>query len=173
VIHPTAVIHPKAHVVEATIGARSKVWQFASIILGTVIGQDCIIGACATLSGPIIGDRCKISSGVVMGPGFKIGNDVFLGPNVVLANDVYPSASTEGYDNARLRAGNEFAVIIEDGAMIGANAVILPGVKIGAGAIVAAGAVVRHNVPPAMMQLRNEYLGPVPDNWREKRMRFA
>lgn len=174
-IHHAAVIHSKADVdrERASIGAGTRVWQFATVGPGTIIGDDCTIGACATLTGPLIGDRCKISSGVVMGPGFKIGNDVFIGPNVVLANDVWPSTSIEGYDDAKLRSGDHFAVIIGDGAMIGANAVILPGVKIGAGSVVAAGAVVRHNVPPGMMHLRNEYLGPISENWRERRMRFA
>lgn len=109
-----------------------------------------------------------------MGPGFKIGNDVFIGPNVVLANDVWPSTSLEGYDDAKLRSGEHFAVIIGDGAMIGANSVILPGVRIGIGAVVAAGCVVSRSVPDGMVHRHNGYIGlGVPGNWREKRMRFA
>jgi dTDP-4-dehydrorhamnose 3,5-epimerase-like enzyme len=38
--------------------------------------------------------------------------------------------------------------VVEDGASIGANATILPGVRIGRGAMVGAGAVVTRNVPP-------------------------
>ena len=99
-----AFVHPRALVDESVqIGPRTKVWQFATVIQGTEIGEGCTIGACATLSGPRIGDRCKISSGVVMGPGFWIGDDVFLGPNVVLANDMWPEVSTEGYDDTMLR----------------------------------------------------------------------
>jgi acetyltransferase-like isoleucine patch superfamily enzyme len=39
-------------------------------------------------------------------------------------------------------------VRVEDGADIGVNAVLLPGVTVGAGAIVGAGAVVTHDVAP-------------------------
>jgi len=39
-------------------------------------------------------------------------------------------------------------VILEDNVLIGANAVVLEGVKIGEGAVVAAGAVVIEDVPP-------------------------
>lgn len=175
-IHHSAFIHPKAHcdADRVTIGAGTRVWQFASIIMGTCIGEDCNIGACATLSGPIIGNRTKISSGVVMGPGFKIGNDVFIGPNVVLANDVYPFADPRGYDDATLRGGEKFAVIIEDGASIGANAVIMPGVRVGEGAIVGAGAVVCRDVPAGMVVKRDGFKEiAIRGDWRDKRMRYV
>lgn len=173
-IHPSAVIHPQAHVKGATVGARTRVWQFASIILGTVLGEDCNVGAGVVLSGPRLGNRCKVSSGVVMGPGFLIGDDVFLGPNVVLANDMWPFASTDGYDDAALRSGEKWAVIVEDGACIGANAVILPGVRIGKGAVVAAGAVVESDVPPGSVYRRNGYKSlSVPADWRERRHRWV
>ena len=43
--------------------------------------------------------------------------------------------------------------MIEDGAAIGANATVLPGVRIGAGALVAAGAIVTRDVPPGMLAI--------------------
>ena len=39
-------------------------------------------------------------------------------------------------------------IVNEDGVLVGANAVVIEGVRIGAGAVVAAGAVVTENVPP-------------------------
>ncbi|MEI7035754.1 acyltransferase [Fulvimonas yonginensis] len=39
-------------------------------------------------------------------------------------------------------------VVIEDAVWIGANAIVLPGVRIGRGSVVAAGSVVTRNVPP-------------------------
>jgi acetyltransferase-like isoleucine patch superfamily enzyme len=38
-------------------------------------------------------------------------------------------------------------VMVEEGAFLGAGAVVLPGLRIGAGAVVAAGAVVTADVP--------------------------
>lgn len=173
-IHPTAMMHRLAMWDETIeVGAKTKVWQFATVIRDTILGEECSVGACAVLSGPHFGDRCKISSGVVMGPGFRIGNDVFIGPNVVLANDCWPSVSMDGYDDEALRSGERFAVVIEDGAVIGANAVILPGVTIGEGAVVAACARVTKDVPRGGVWLSETKIGVVPRNWRAKRMRWA
>lgn len=169
-IHETAFIHPKAHVEGVTIGARTKVWQFASVIRGTVLGEDCNVASCATLDGPVFGDRCKISQGVAMGPGFKFGDDVFVGPNVTVCNDRWPAAHQDGFDMAALQwKWGEWTVIVEDGASIGANAVVLPGVVIGAGAVIAAGAVVNRSVPAGHL-FRNGRSVPIGSQFNTKRM---
>ena len=54
-----------------------------------------------------------------------------------------------------------WSTIIEDGASIGANAVILPGVRIGRGAMVAAGAVVTKNLEAGYIFNRNGSYKPV------------
>lgn len=144
-------IHPQAYVDRTCqIGEGSKVWQFASVTGGTVLGADCSVSPFAMLHGPVFGDRCRISGGVMMGPGFLIEDDVFIGPNVTLANDAWPRAGKAGYRPEQFD-GTRWAVIIEDGASIGANTVILPGVRIGARAMVAAGSVVTKDVPPAAL----------------------
>lgn len=168
-IHPTAFIHSKAHVEGATIGARTKVWQFASVIRGTVLGVDCNVASCATLDGPVFGDRCKISQGVAMGPGFKFGSDVFVGPNVTICNDRWPHVDQDGFDLAALQRG-EWAVIVEDGVSIGANAVVLPGVVIGTGAMIAAGAVVNRSVPSGCLFTRRGTIEAIGSHINMKRM---
>jgi acetyltransferase-like isoleucine patch superfamily enzyme len=170
VIHDTAFIHPKAHVEGATIGARSKVWQFASVIRGTVLGEDCQVGAAANLDGPVFGDRCIISPGVIMGPGFVVGNDVFIGPNVTVCNDVWPAVHKQGFDLDGFRNGF-VTVLIKDGAAIGANAVILPGVVVGGGATVAAGSVVSANVPDGGLWTRKGAAIPSSAVCKSDRMR--
>lgn len=142
------MIHPKAHVdPDVVLGEGTKVWQFASVTRGTIMGRDCSVSPFAMLDGSVYGDRVVVSGGVTCGAGFKVGNDVFLGPGVCLANDAWPTASKEGYRDDLLRDGEHFAVVIEDGASIGAGAVILPGVRVGRNAVVAAGAVVSRDVP--------------------------
>ena len=169
------MIHPKAHVDDTvTLGEGTRVWQFASITRGTVMGRGCSVSPFAMLDGSIYGDRVIVSGGVMAGAGFKVGSDVFLGPNVVLANDCWPFATKDGYRDDLLRDGEHFAVVIEDGAAIGAGAVILPGVTVGKGAVVAAGAVVDRDVPAGGVWNRNGWKRlSVPAHWRERRHRWV
>lgn len=171
-IAPSAFIHPKAHVEDATIGERTKVWQFATVIRGTRLGHDCTVGSSATLDGPWFGDRCIISPGVDIGPGFLIGNDVFIGPNVVLCNDRWPTTDKENFQSELLR-GDFVTVEIKDGASVGANATVLPGVVIGKRSLVAAGAVAERNVPDNHLLRRDGKMHPIANEWRERRMREA
>ncbi len=103
----------------------------------TRIGDGTIVGTGTVIEGHVaIGRRVRIESRAFIPIGSVIGDDVFIGPCVVLTNDKYPMSR-------KLKAP-----IIEDGAVICANAVILPGVRIGRRAVVAAGAVVTRDVPP-------------------------
>lgn len=155
------------------LGAGTKVWQFASITRGAVLGKGCSVSPGAMLDGSLYGDRVIISGGVTCGAGFVVGDDVFLGPHVCLANDMWPDATKDGYDDAALRDCSHWAVIIENGASIGANAVVLPGVRIGRGARIAAGAVVDRNVPAGVLWRRDGETVPLPANLASKRMRWA
>lgn len=169
-VHPTAFVHPQAHVEGASVGAGTRIWQFASVIRGTVLGMDCNVGSSATLDGPQIGNRCLISPGVDIGIGFLIEDDVFIGPNVVLCNDAWPEANKDGFDTGVFRDG-AWSVIVRRGAAIGANAVLLPGVEIGAGSLVAAGAVVERSVPAGSLFRRNGFVSELPSDRRCRRIR--
>lgn len=171
-IDPSAFIHPKAHVDGSTVGARTKVWQFATVIRGTVLGADCSIASGVTLDGPVFGDRCIVSPGVDIGPGFVVEDDVFLGPNVVLCNDAWPTVDKAGWDGDALRNGF-VTVRICDGASIGANAVVLPGVTVGARAMVAAGAVCGRDVPAGHLFKRDGTVVEINTAWARRRMRAA
>lgn len=168
------MIHPKAHVDDSVIiGRGSMVWQFASLTRGTVIGEDCTISPHCMLDGVVIGDRCHLQGNVQAGPGFQIGNDVFVGPSVVFANDLYPSCDPDGFDLKALQANDRFAVIVEDWVSIGAMAVILPGVRLGDGCLVASHAAVTKDVPAGMIWTRDGRIIDKPNDWRERRMRWA
>jgi len=170
VIHPDAYVHPKARVDGASVGARSRVWQFASVIRGAVVGEDCNIATGACLDGSQIGDRCILGHNVAMGPGFRVFDDVFIGPQVTLCNDAWPRALKEGFDVSRFNPVT-YAIIIESRASIGANSVILPGVRIGWNAMIAAGSVVTKDVPASGLWRGRELVGMIE---RERtRMRFA
>ena len=166
-----AFIHPLAHVVDSGVGDRTKVWQFASITRGTVIGKDCTISPFALLDGPIIGDRCSIGMHCAIGPGFVIGDDVFIGPSVTFANDAWPTTDKDGFDAEALRDGSLVVIRVGNRASIGANAVILPGVTIGEGAMIAAGAVVTCDVPAGHLFTRDRDLVEIKSAWTTRRMR--
>lgn len=170
VIHPAAFLHPKAHVENATIGKGSRIWQFASVIRGAILGDDCNVATGACIDGSQIGDRCIIGHNVAMGPGFRLFDDVFVGPQVTFCNDAWPRAEKGDFDVSRFNPVT-YAVIVESGASIGANSVILPGVRIGFKAMIAAGSVVTKDVPAGWLWKDR---GLVSRVFAERpRMRFA
>lgn len=169
------MIHPLAHVdADVVIGEGTKIWQFASVTRGAVLGRNCSVSPFAMLDGSYYGDGCIFSAGFAAGAGFKVGNNVFFGPSSLLINDLYPSADKDGYEDEVLRAGEKFAVIIEDDVMVGGHAVIMPGVRIGRGAVIAACSIVTRNVPSGMIWRDNGYIDPNPiGDFKSKRMRWA
>lgn len=167
------MIHPKAEVHDdCTIGEGTRIWQFASVIRGAKIGKDCNIASGACIDGSTIGDRCTIAHNLAMGPGFKVGNDCFIAPNVTFCNDAWPRSHKKGFDVERYD-DTHHAVIMEDGATIGANSVILPGVIIGRGAMVAAGSVVTVNVPEDTLWMGSGALRKISGEHMKDRIRFA
>lgn len=145
---------------DCVIGKGTTIRQFCSITRGAVLGEKCSVAPNTCIDGSVFGDRCKIMHGVIMGPGFKFGNDCFVGPGVVLCNDAWPKADTDGF-RTDIFDGDHWAIIVEDGASIGANATILPGVRIGEGAMIAAGAVVSKNVPPQHIYMKSDDIKPI------------
>ena len=83
--------------------------------------------------GSVIGEGSMIDMGAVLGGRATVGKNCHIGAGTVLAGVVEPASATP--------------VIIEDDVMIGANAVVLEGVRVGKGAVVAAGAVCVEDVP--------------------------
>lgn len=172
-ISSSARIHPQANVDgSVVVGPLTSIWQFATVIRGTILGAGCSVGACANLDGPMLGNRCLISPHVMMGPGFKVGDDVFIGPSVTFCNDMWPFASKDDFDMKALQDG-KWAIIVGNRVGIGANAVILPGVRIGDDAVIAAGAVVDKPVPDGAIFRRDGSIVPIKPQWRKNRMRFA
>lgn len=97
-----------------------------------------------------IGDNCFLGSkhiDIEHGYLITIGNNVTISSARILAHD----ASTKRY----LGYSKVGKVCIDDNSFIGADAIILPGVRIGKHAIVGAGAVVSKDVPDNMIVAGN------------------
>lgn len=110
----------------------------------TTIGDRVAVGTGTVIEGhTVIGSDTSIQSMVFIPTNTWIGDRVFIGPNAVLTNDRYPPT----------RIGGLKGPVIKNGAAIGANTTILPGLCIGEGALVAAGSVVTRDVPDHMLAI--------------------
>ncbi|WP_040212024.1 2,3,4,5-tetrahydropyridine-2,6-dicarboxylate N-acetyltransferase [Clostridium polynesiense] len=110
----------------AIIGDRVTIGKNAVIMMGAVIN----IGA-------EIGEGTMIDMNSVAGARANIGKRVHLGAGAVVAGVLEPPSKNP--------------CIIEDDVLIGANAVILEGVRIGKGSVVAAGSVVVEDIPEGVV----------------------
>lgn len=90
-----------------------------------------------------IGNDVRIQSMAFIPTHTTIGSHVFIGPHAILTNDLYPPTG-----KPELRGPT-----IEDHAVIGANAILMPGITIGSGSAVAAGSIVTRDVPPGVLAL--------------------
>lgn len=94
----------------------------------------------------IIGDHTRVGlHNTIIGP-------VTIGHHVNLAQGITVTALNHNFSDTGKRIDEQgittAPVVIEDDIWIGANAVILPGVRVGNHSVVAAGAVVNKDVPP-------------------------
>lgn len=141
-------IHDKALCESVRIGHGTRIWAFAHVLPGAIIGADCNICDGVFIENDVtIGDRVTIKCGVQLWDATEIEDDVFIGPNATFTNDRFPRS--KAYSDRFLKT------VVREGASIGANATILPGLEIGSGALVGAGAVVTRSVPPNAIAVGN------------------
>ncbi len=121
----------------------------ARIEPGAYIREHAIIGAQAVIMmgaviniGAVVGEGTMIDMNAVLGARATIGKRCHIGAGAVVAGVLEPPS--------------KLPVIIEDDVLVGANAVILEGVRVKAGAVVAAGSIVTQDVEA------NTVVGGVP-----------
>lgn len=142
-VHEKGIVEPGAK-----IGKGTRVWAFAHVLAGAVIGEDCNICDHVFIENDVvIGNRVTIKSGVQVWDGITLEDDVFVGPNATFTNDHFPRSKQRPERFAR--------TMVQRGASIGANGTILPGITIGINAMVGAGAVVTRDVPPNAIVVGN------------------
>lgn len=141
--HPTAVVESDA------IGDGTKIWHFAHVRKGSLIGKNCNIGKSVYVDiDSVIGDNVKIQNFVSVYKGVTIEDDVFVGPSVTFTNDMYPRAFI--WDEEHVSQ-----TCIGRGASIGANATLVCGIHVGEYAMIGAGSVVAEDVPSYALILGN------------------
>ncbi|WP_368889532.1 acyltransferase [Morganella morganii] len=133
-------IHPLSDTQSENIGKNTKIWQFSVILANATIGENCNICAHTFIENDvIIGNNVTIKSGVYLWDGLRIEDNVFIGPAVTFANDKYP--------RSKIYPSEFPETYIREGASLGANSTILPGVTLGKKCMVGAGSVVTKDVP--------------------------
>lgn len=141
-------VHPEALCESSKVGPGTRIWAFAHVLPGAVIGRDCNICDHTFIENDVVvGDRVTVKSGVQLWDGVTLEDDVFVGPNATFTNDRFP--------RSRQRPEVFPRTTVCRGASIGANATILPGNTIGPNAMVGAGAVVTRSVPPNALVIGN------------------
>jgi 2,3,4,5-tetrahydropyridine-2-carboxylate N-succinyltransferase/tetrahydrodipicolinate N-acetyltransferase len=106
----------------AIIRDRVLIGEGAVVMMGAVVNIGAVVGA-----------GTMIDMGAILGGRATVGKNCHIGAGAVLAGVIEPPSA--------------MPVVVEDDVLIGANAVVLEGVRIGRGAVVAAGAVVVEDVP--------------------------
>lgn len=115
-------------------GINARIEPGAVIRDQVEIGDNAVIMMGATINiGAVIGEGTMIDMGAILGGRATVGKNSHIGAGAVLAGVIEPPSATP--------------VTIGDNVLVGANAVILEGVKVGDGAVVAAGAIVIEDVP--------------------------
>jgi len=143
-------VHPRALVETENIGEGTRVWAFAHVMNGAIVGRSCNICDHAFIeSNVVIGDGVTIKNGVAIWDGVSLGDHVFVGPNAVFTNDLNPRAEVKKTREQFLTTN------VQQGASIGANATIVCGVNIGRYAFIGAGAVVIRDVPAHALVVGN------------------
>lgn len=124
------------------------------------VGDDVFVGAGSWLQ--VVGDsgRDEKSIAIEIGSGTSIAGScvlsaatrIRLGRSVLLARNVYIADHMHAYEDVGVPVLDQgftriAPIEIDDGAWLGQNVVITPGVRIGRGAVVGANSVVGMNVP--------------------------
>jgi len=134
-------VHPLGVCESENVGRGTRVWAFAHVLPGARVGEDCNICDHTFIENDVVlGDRVTLKCGVYLWDGVRVADDVFIGPNATFTNDRFP--------RSRQPPEAFMETWLERGCSIGANATVLPGLRIGERAMVAAGAVVTRSVPP-------------------------
>lgn len=136
-IGPNAVIFYNVE-----IGKKTLIGDGASLREGVEVGEYCLISRYVTINyNTKIGSHTRIMDLTHITGNCEIGSNVFISVLVSTTNDNV--VVTREYEEEQIKGPR-----IQNGATIGAGACLLPGVVVGEGALVGANAVVTRDVKP-------------------------
>jgi galactoside O-acetyltransferase len=124
------------------ISGRRNIFLKGDIFLGYGCHLAVDNGMLTIGRGTSMNDNAMLCAG---GGEIHIGDNVLIGPNVVIRSSNHRYGSNKL--TIKQQGHEEGKIVIEDNVWIGANAVILPNVRIGSGSVIGAGAVVTRDIP--------------------------
>ena len=125
-VHQTADVDYRA-----TLGPGTTVWHLAQIREHARLGNECIVGRGAYVgAGVIIGDNVKLQNYALVYEPAILEDNVFIGPAAVLTNDLNPRSVDVTGKLKRPEDWHASGVVVREGASVGANAVVVPGITI-------------------------------------------
>jgi len=149
----------------ATLEVGVQLGHHVVVREGAEIGAESRIG-CFTEIAPdaVIGERCRITGRAYIANGVKFGKGIFVGPGLLTANRRFTTAFLDGKEDHELME----PPVVEDGALIGTNVTLNPGVRVGMGSVVGSGCLVTKNVPAGSIVagMPGRFIGPVSERLR-------
>ena len=137
-------------------GENISVWEYSKVREKCKIGSNVVIGQSVYIGpGVVIGSNVKIQNNALIYEPAILENGVFIGPGVIVTNDKYPKAVN---NDLTLKSSSDWIqsrVVVNEGASIGAGAVLVAPVEIGKWAMVGAGSIVTRNVPDFALVVGN------------------
>lgn len=136
--------------IDCDIGEGTKIWHWVHIMPGAKIGKECMIGDHVFIGNNVkIGDGVRIQNNAYIPEGVVIEDYVFIGPGVIFTNTKYPTAEFP------TRPKDYQETYVCEHTTIGADAIILPGIRLGIDCNIGAGAVVTKDVNIAVTVVGN------------------
>jgi bifunctional UDP-N-acetylglucosamine pyrophosphorylase/glucosamine-1-phosphate N-acetyltransferase len=160
------IIYPNTYLQGATvIGCQCRLGP-NTIVRDSTIGDGCTIEA-SVVEGAVLEDGADVGpfshlrKGAHLARGVHVGNfgevkNSYLGPGTKMGHFSYVGDATVGQE-VNIGAGTitcnydgqrKHPTVIEDGAFIGSDTMLVAPVRVGAGAKIGAGSVVTHDIPP-------------------------
>lgn len=162
------LIGPDSRIVDSVVGPDA------------VVDSSIVIGSCVC-EGARVGPRAYLRPGTVVRPGAKVGTSVEVKNSIIGEGSKVPHLSYIGdaeigaevnvgagtitcnYDGRR-----KHRTVIEDGAFIGSDTMLVAPVRVGAGAVTGAGSAITHDVPAGALAVeRTEQR--IVEGWAERK----
>jgi len=149
-IDADAEIGPNTMLADAHVGERSRVWW--SVLEGARVGRDVKVGPFSHLrpgavveDGAVVGNYAEVKASRI-GPGTQVHHFSYLGDADVGASvNVGAGTITCNYN---AETGAKSRTVVEDGAALGSDTMLIAPVTVGANGMTGAGAIVTRDIGP-------------------------